>query len=159
MNPPNAIPRQLAYDEVWMREALALAVAAARHDEVPVGAVVVKDGTCIGRGHNRSVTDHDPSAHAEVMALRDAARAAGDFRLDGATLYVTVEPCLMCCGALLQARISRLVFGAREPKTGAVVSAFESLMAQRQSHPIAITEGVLAEEAVALMQRWFAARR
>lgn len=153
-------PRErLARDERFMREALALADAAARAGEVPVGALVVADGEVRGRGRNRSLADHDPSAHAEVVALREAAAATGHFRLDGATLYVTVEPCLMCCGALLQARVARLVFGAREPRTGAVVSVFDALMAHGQSHHVAIEEGVLAADCAARMRAFFESLR
>lgn len=151
-----AEPRErLRRDEALMREALALADAAALAGEVPVGALVVMDGAVLGRGHNRSLADHDPSAHAEVIALREAAASIGHFRLDGATLYVTLEPCLMCCGALLQARIGRLVFGAREPRTGAVVSVFDTLMAPGQTHHVAIDEGVLKSECAARLQRFF----
>ena len=136
-----------------------MADAAAAAGEVPVGAVVVRDGEVVGRGHNRSLAEHDPSAHAEVVALREAAAAARSFRLDGATLYVTLEPCLMCCGALLQARVARLVFGAREPRTGAVVSAFETLMAPGQTHHVSIGEGVLADDCAARLRAFFAAAR
>ena len=136
-----------------------MADAAAALGEVPVGALVVRGGKIVGRGHNRSLADHDPSAHAEVIALREAAAEARSFRLDGATLYVTLEPCLMCCGTLLQARVARLVFGAREPRTGAVVSAFETLMAPGQTHHVAIGEGVLAEDCAARLRRFFEAVR
>ena len=142
-----------------MREALALADDAARVGEVPVGAVVVQGDRPVGRGHNRSLADHDPSAHAEIGALREAAAAAARFRLDGATLYVTLEPCLMCCGALLQARVARLVYGAREPRTGAVVSVFDTLLAQGQTHHVAIEEGVLAAECAARLRDFFGALR
>ncbi|MBX2835993.1 MAG: tRNA adenosine(34) deaminase TadA [Gammaproteobacteria bacterium] len=145
-------------DEQYMAQALALAKQAIEHDEVPVGCLVVKDEQVIGQGYNKSILECDPSAHAEIVALRQAAKTEGSYRLDGATLYVTVEPCLMCCGALLQARISRLVYGVREPRTGAVVSQFDSLMSQN-NRPIAISEGVLADEAKALMQAFFEARR
>ena len=148
-----------ARDEVFMREALSLADTAAAAGEVPVGAVVVSGETIVGRAHNRSLAEHDPSAHAEVLALREAAAAARNFRLDGATLYVTLEPCLMCCGALLQARVARLVFGAREPRTGAVVSVFETLMAPGQTHHVAIAEGVLADDCTARLKAFFATRR
>lgn len=138
-----------------MRAALALADEADAAGEVPVGALVVADGEVVGRGRNRSLVDHDPSAHAEIVALRDAAAAVAGFRLDGATLYVTVEPCLMCCGALLQARVRRLVFGAREPRTGAVVSVFDTLMAPGQTHHVAVDEGVLEDECAARMRAFF----
>ena len=142
-----------------MREALALADRAAAAGEVPVGALVVADGVVVGRGHNRSLADHDPRAHAEVIALREAAAARRHYRLDGATLYVTLEPCLMCCGALLQARVARLVYGAREPRTGAVVSVFDTLLAQGQTHHVAIEEGVLAAECAARLRDFFGALR
>ena len=149
-----------ADDEAHMALALGLAREAAAAGEVPVGAVVVLRGEVIGRGRNDSVAGHDPTAHAEVVALREAAAALGSPRLDGATLCVTLEPCLMCCGALLEARIARLVFGAREPRTGAVLSAFETLMpAARHGHRVAIREGVRAAEAAALMGAFFADRR
>src|ERR1700704_6641856 len=106
-------------DEAFMREALTLAAGAAGAGEVPVGAVVVKDGSIIGRGYNRPISAHDPTAHAEVVAMRDAATRSGNFRLVGCHLYVTLEPCTMCAGAIMQARIERLVFGASDPKTGA----------------------------------------
>ena len=154
------MPRErLVRDEAFMREALALADRAAALGEVPVGALLVRGGQVVGRGHNRSLADHDPSAHAEVVALREAAAAARSFRLDGATLYVTLEPCLMCCGALLQARVSRLVYGAREPRTGAVVSAFETLMAPAQRHHVAIEEGVLGEACGHRLHAFFEALR
>jgi len=142
-----------------MREALEQADLAMAAGEVPVGAVLVYDDRVIGRGHNQSLGGCDPTAHAEVVALRDAAKRLGRFRLDGATLYVTIEPCLMCCGALLQARTGRLVYGAREPRTGAVVSTFDTLMAASQTHHVAISEGVLQGECAQRMQRFFAEKR
>lgn len=142
-----------------MLQALTLADKAAAAGEVPVGAVVTLHDAIIGRGHNRSLIDHDPSAHAEVIALREAARAEGSFRIDGATLYVTLEPCLMCCGALLQARIARVVFGAREPKSGAVISVHETLMAPGATHHVAVTEGVLAAGCSQRLSDFFAQRR
>lgn len=138
-----------------MQQALSLARDAAEQGEVPVGSLVVMDSAVLGVGMNRCVMDHDPSAHAEVVALRDAARTHKNFRLDGATLYVTLEPCLMCCGALLQARIARLVFGARQPQTGGVVSIHEALRLPGVEHHVAITEGVFAPEAAALLQDFF----
>ena len=140
-----------------MQRALSLARQAGQAGEVPVGAVVVRDGQLLGESGNRVVNANDPSGHAEVLALRAASSCVGDCRLDGATLYVTLEPCLMCCGALLNARIARLVFGAREPRTGAVISAFETLMpAARGQHHVAIDEGVLAAESAALLSEFFA---
>jgi len=140
-----------------MRRALTLAKQAGLSGEVPVGAVVVRNGQLLGESGNAVVNEHDPSGHAEVLALRAAASTVGNCRLDGATLFVTLEPCLMCCGALLNARINRLVFGAREPRTGAVISAFETLMpAARSQHHVAIDEGLFADESAALLAKFFA---
>lgn len=142
-----------------MQQALVLARQASDADEVPVGALAVLDDKVIGSGSNRCAMDHDPSAHAEIVAMREAARHREDFRLDGLTLYVTLEPCLMCCGALLQARVSRLVFAAREPRTGGVVSIHEALRLPGVLHHVAVTEGILVEEAVSLMHEYFGRRR
>ena len=142
-----------------MRLALELARKAQALDEVPVGAVLVSGGEVIGRGHNRSVSGNDPTAHAEIEALRQAARKAGNYRLPGATLYVTIEPCAMCVGAMIHARIARLVFGAREPRAGAVLSR-ESLADKTWlNHRIEVAEGVLAEECGALLTEFFARKR
>jgi len=148
-------PLQQKTDERYMQQALLLASEADLLNEVPVGAIVVLDDQIVGKGFNRCVTDSDPSGHAEIVALRQAAARMDSFRLDGATLYVTLEPCLMCCGALLQARIQRLVFGAREPRTGAVVSVHEALRLPRVDHHVAITEGVLASESSTLLKQFF----
>ena len=149
-----------AIDGACMGLALGLAREAFDAGEVPVGAVVSLGGRIVGRGRNGSVAGHDPTAHAEILALREAAAALGRSRLDGAILCVTLEPCLMCCGAILEARVAQLVFGAREPRTGAVVSAFETLMpAARRGHRVAIREGVRAAEAAALMTAFFVGRR
>jgi len=142
-----------------MRSALALAEDASACDEVPVGAVVVLDNKIIGQAFNNTVIACDPSAHAEVLALRDAASCVSNHRLTGATLYVTLEPCMMCCGCLQHARINRLVFGAREPRTGAVVSVNEALSDPNALHRVAVTEGVLADECSTLLQRFFRVRR
>ncbi len=142
-----------------MAEALCLAENAAAMDEVPVGALVVLDGQVIGKGYNRCVSNNDPSAHAEIMALREAAMHLENFRLDGATLYVTLEPCLMCCGALLQGRIARLVYGAREPRTGAVVSVHECLRAVGVDHHVAICEGILLDQSAELLKQFFNTKR
>ena len=150
---------QSADDERWMRAALALAERAGARGEVPVGAVVVRDGVLLGAGHNQPIGGNDPTAHAEIVALRAAADAVENYRLPGADLYVTVEPCLMCTGALVHARIARLVFGALEPKTGAVVSNHCALAAGGLNHRVAASGGVLAEESAALLQAFFAARR
>jgi len=142
-----------------MRVALAEAEAAAGEREVPVGAVVVAKGEIIARGHNRSETDNDPSAHAEIVALREAARKTGNYRLTGATLYVTLEPCAMCMGALVQARIERLVFGAYDPKAGAAGSAIDLSDSPSFNHRFEINGGVLAEECGALLKSFFESRR
>ena len=144
-----------------MREALAEAGGALAGGEVPVGAVVVaaETGRIIGRGFNRPIGGLDPTAHAEVVALRDAARRAGNYRLPGATLYVTVEPCLMCAGALVHARIGTLVYGAPEPKAGAVRSMLRSLELAGLNHRVTVVSGVLEDECRAMMQAFFGARR
>lgn len=142
-----------------MRMALEEARAAERAGEVPVGAVVVVAGKVIARGANRTITDGDPTAHAEVVALRAAARVMGNYRLAGATLYVTIEPCAMCAGAVVQARLERLVYGAEDPKGGAVWSCFRVLDHPQLNHRVAVTAGVCAEESAALLQTFFAARR
>ncbi len=142
-----------------MGEALALARRAAAAGEVPVGAVVVLDGGVIGRGHNRPIASSDPTAHAEIEALRDAARAAGNYRLPGATVYATVEPCAMCCGALLHARVARLVYGALDPKAGAVQSLYRLLSDPRLNHTVQVAGPVRGEECGALLREFFDARR
>ena len=146
-------------DEEWMREALEEARAAERGGEVPVGAVLVRQGLWLGRGGNRTITECDPTAHAEIVALRAGARAAGNYRLEGATLYVTVEPCAMCAGAIVQARLARVVYGADDPKGGAFRSCFELLTSPLMNHRVEVTPGVLAEECAALLQKFFSARR
>ena len=146
-------------DETFMRAALGLADEAARAGEVPVGAIVVCDGAVIGRGANRPITTHDPTAHAEIIALRDAARTLGNYRLGGCTLYVTIEPCAMCAGAIMHARIARVVFGARDPKTGACGSVVDLFAERRLNHHAEVAEGVLAEESGRLLSRFFAERR
>ena len=143
----------------WMREALRLAELANDLDEVPVGAVVVFNDQIIGRGFNQPICQHDPSAHAEIEALRDAARHLGNYRLTGSTLFVTSEPCTMCAGALVHARVGRLVFGARESRSGAVVSSASVLDNPGLNHRIAVTEGVLADESRALLTRFFQSKR
>ena len=147
-------------DDTFMNEALALAREAAACDEVPVGAVVVDgEGVIVGRGFNRPIGRHDPTAHAEIVALRDAATKLGNYRLPGCTLYVTLEPCVMCVGAMLHARIARVVFGARDPKTGACGSVVNLFAEERLNHHAEIIGGVLAEECGALLSGFFAARR
>jgi len=142
-----------------MREALAEARQALAEGEVPVGAVVVSAGEVIGRGHNSPVSLGDPTAHAEVLALRDAARKVGNYRLPGGTLYVTVEPCPMCAGACLQSRVARVVFGARDPKAGALVSLYRLVDDSRLPHRAQVVEGVLVEECGALLRMFFRQKR
>lgn len=142
-----------------MQCALALARQAADHGEVPVGAVVVIDGEIVGRGYNRPISAHDPTAHAEIVALRQAAARVGNYRLVDADLYVTIEPCTMCAGAMVHARIARLYYGAREPKGGAAGSVADVFAADHVNHRIMVQGGVMENEAVALMSGFFAARR
>jgi tRNA(adenine34) deaminase len=146
-------------DAAMMREALQLAVRAAVHGEVPVGAVVAKDGQIVGRGYNAPILSSDPTAHAEIRALRDAARAFENYRLVGCTLYVTLEPCAMCAGAILHARVARLVYGADDPKTGACGSVVDLFSEPRLNHHTEVTGGVLAVEAGKQLSDFFAARR
>src|SRR5512146_2245280 len=149
----------LATDEQWMAQALALAEAAAARGEVPVGAVVVCDDAVVGRGGNAPIADNDPTAHAEIAALREAAAALGNYRLPGCTLYVTLEPCAMCAGAIMHARLGRLVFGARDPKTGACGSVIDLFAEPRLNHHTTVTSGVRADECGGLLSAFFAARR
>jgi tRNA(adenine34) deaminase len=146
-------------DLEFMRAAMEEARAAGTRGEVPIGAVVVAENRIVGRGGNRTITDCDPSAHAEIVALREAAKAVGNYRLLGTTLYVTVEPCAMCAGAMVQARVARLVYGADEAKGGAVRSCFSMLDHPQLNHRVDVSSGVLADEAVWLLQNFFAARR
>jgi len=146
-------------DEYWMQKALALAEQAAASGEVPVGAVVVRDGKLIGEGCNGPIGRQDPTAHAEVLALRHAAETIGNYRMPRATLYVTIEPCTMCVGAMVHARIDRLVFGAREPKAGAVISQNTLLQHPAMNYVIDYSEGIRAEQCSRLISDFFAARR
>jgi tRNA(adenine34) deaminase len=146
-------------DEFFMREALALAREAERTGEVPVGAVIVQGGKIVGRGFNSPIAWNDPTAHAEIRALRQAARAANNYRLEGAVLYVTLEPCVMCAGAAVAARIARLVFGSRDLRFGGVRSKFRIADSELLNHRMEIVEGVLAAECTELMQSFFAAKR
>ncbi len=143
----------------WMREALILAGEAAAAGEVPVGAVVVRDGRVIGRGRNGPVGSHDPTAHAEIAALRDAAASVGNYRLSGATLYVTLEPCVMCVGALVHARVQTVVYGATEPKSGAMESTQRAHEHPALNHQIRVVSGVLAAECREVLQAFFRQRR
>jgi tRNA(adenine34) deaminase len=146
-------------DLTFMQAALEEAQAAGARGEVPVGAVIVSDDRIVGRGGNRTILDCDPSAHAEIVALREAAKSVGNYRLLGTTLYVTIEPCAMCAGAMVQARITRLVYAADDPKGGAVHSCFSILDHPQINHRVEVSRGILAEEAAALLQNFFAARR
>lgn len=146
-------------DRLFMRQALQLAHQAAAYQEVPVGAVLVLDGQVIGSGANAPITYHDPSAHAEMQALRDGARYMGNYRLPGSTLYVTLEPCVMCVGAIFHARVSRVVFGAADPKTGAAGSVLDLFAEQRLNHHASVEGGVLAEECGAVLTEFFVQRR
>jgi tRNA(adenine34) deaminase len=148
-----------AVDEGFMREALDEARRGAAGGEVPVGAVVVMDGVVVGRGHNAPIALADPTAHAEVLALRAAAEKGRNYRLAGATLYATIEPCAMCCGAALHARVARVVYGARDPKAGAVESLYRLLEDARMNHRATTTGGVLADEAGRLLSVFFETRR
>jgi tRNA(adenine34) deaminase len=146
-------------DLEYMRLALEEARAAALAGEVPVGAVLVFDGKVLARSGNRTIRDCDPTAHAEVVVLREAARVLRNYRLLGTTLHVTIEPCSMCAGAIVQARVPRVVYGCDDPKGGAVRSCFEILSHPRLNHQVAITAGVLADECAAVIQSFFAERR
>jgi tRNA(adenine34) deaminase len=149
----------VASDEDYMNEALALAAAAARDGEVPVGAVLVAAGEVIARAANAPISQSDPTAHAEILALREAGRSLGNYRLPGTTLYVTLEPCAMCAAAMVHARIERLVFGAADPKAGAAGSVLNLAQNDRLNHRMTVTGGVLAAEAAELLQRFFRGRR
>jgi len=142
-------------DKRWMRHALTQAKRAAESNEVPVGAVVVLGDEVIGEGYNQPLGTHDPTAHAEIVALRDAARHLENYRLGGTTLYVTLEPCLMCAGAILQARIERVVFGAFDEKAGAVGSTANLLQSPLANHQCQVTAGVLGDECAGLLDRFF----
>jgi len=146
-------------DQDFMQSALALAREAAETGEVPVGAVLVKDGNIIGRGMNRPIGLHDPSAHAEIAALRDAGYRLQNYRLTDCTLYVTLEPCAMCVGAMLHARVARVVYGAPDPKTGACGSVINLFGVERLNHHAKVEGGMLADESAALLKAFFASRR
>ena len=146
-------------DTAFMQQALQLAEQAAKAGEVPVGAIVVKDGVVIGRGSNTPISASDPTAHAEIMAMRDAAKHLDNYRLVDCTLYVTLEPCAMCSGAIQHARIARLVYGASDPKTGACGSVINLMDEPKLNHHTEVTQGVLAAECGAVLSNFFAARR
>jgi len=149
----------MGIDIQFMQEALAEARAAAAAGEVPIGAVLVHDSKILARSGNRTIRDNDPTAHAEMVVLREGARLLGNYRLADTTLYVTIEPCTMCAGAIIQARVPRLVYGAEDPKGGAVRSCFEILSHPRLNHQAEITTGVLAADCAAILQSFFAERR
>jgi tRNA(adenine34) deaminase len=149
----------LTVDELWMQRALALAHWARGEGEVPVGAIVVRDGVVLGQGWNRPIASSDPTAHAEVLALRRAARSVGNYRLPGTTLYVTLEPCAMCAGAIVHARVSRVVFGAYDPKGGAARSAFALLDSPALNHRTDWRGGVLQERCAEVLTGFFTDRR
>ena len=146
-------------DELWMEEALRAAQRALEAGEVPVGAVVVREGRIIGRGWNRNIGDSDPTAHAEIVALREAAAALGNHRLEDCDLFATIEPCSMCAGALVHARIKRLVYGADDPKAGAVQSVMQVLNHPQLNHQVEVRSGVLAGRCAELLQTFFKNRR
>lgn len=146
-------------DELWMEEALREAQRAFALGEVPVGAVVVCDGRVIGRGANRPISDSDPTAHAEILALREAGRALGNYRLGDCELFVSIEPCAMCAGAITHARIRRLVYGADDPKAGAVKSVLAVLNHPQTNHKVEVVSGVVASRAAEMVQRFFRERR
>ena len=160
LNPTDPLPNFSADDERWMRRALELAGHARdAEDEVPVGAVLVLGDRAIGEGWNRNITLNDPSAHAEIVALRAAGTAVGNYRFPGATLYVTLEPCAMCAMALVHARVSRVVYAATDPKTGAAGSVFDTLVSPLHNHRIEVAGGLLADEAADLLRVFFRSRR
>ena len=146
-------------DDYWMRRALDLAERARSEGEVPVGAVLVMEDDCIGEGWNRPISARDPTAHAEIAALRAGATRLGNYRLPGATLYVTLEPCAMCAGAIILARIKRLVYAAADPKTGAAGSVFNILQSSQLNHRVELASGILEKEAATLLQTFFRERR
>jgi tRNA(adenine34) deaminase len=155
----NAADMQPGEDAVWMERALALAELAAEAGEVPVGALVIKDGEIIGQGHNRNLLDNDPTAHAEMVALRQAAARLGNHRLIGCTMVATIEPCSMCAGALIHARIARLVYGANDPKAGAAGSTVQVINHPSLNHRMEVTAGVLADRCSEILQNFFRKKR
>ncbi|WP_250626901.1 tRNA adenosine(34) deaminase TadA [Pinirhizobacter soli] len=147
-------------DETWMRRALTLAEHARDAEgEVPVGAVLVLNDEAVGEGWNRNIGTHDPTAHAEIEALRSAGRKLANYRIPGSTLYVTLEPCAMCAMAIVHARIARVVYGATDPKTGAAGSVFDTLISERHNHRVAVDGGVMADEASSMLREFFRSRR
>lgn len=157
--PVNHQPPLNGSDEYWMQEALYQAEEAYEIGEVPVGAIVIVDNTCVGTGYNKSISNSDPCAHAEVVALRDAAKTIGNYRLNKASLFVTLEPCLMCIGAIIHARISEVVFAAADPKTGVLVSQMNCCELPFINHIPLVRRGVLEDKASKLLQKFFQERR
>ena len=155
----NTTEMQPGEDAVWMELALEQAQLAATAGEVPVGALVIKDGEIIGQGHNRNLLDNDPTAHAEIVALRQAAARVGNHRLIGCTMVATIEPCSMCAGALIHARIARLVYGAADPKAGAAGSTVQVINHPSLNHRMEVTAGVLAEKCSEILQKFFRQKR
>jgi tRNA(adenine34) deaminase len=155
----NAAEMQPGEDAVWMERALEQAELAAAAGEVPVGALVIKDGKIIGQGHNRNLLDNDPTAHAEIVALRQAAARLGNHRLIGCTMVATIEPCSMCAGALIHARIARLIYGANDPKAGAAGSLLQVLNHPGLNHKTEVTAGVLADKCSEILQKFFRQKR
>jgi tRNA(adenine34) deaminase len=158
--PPNpSKPSQRSLDEKFMRMALREAACGAREGEVPVGAVIVRDGVVLGRAHNRPIRLHDPTAHAEVLALRRVARKLGNYRLEGCDLYATIEPCVMCVGAIVHARVRRLIYGAPDPKAGACGTALRVLNHRKLNHRMELRRGILAADCASVIQQFFRERR
>jgi tRNA(adenine34) deaminase len=155
----NAVEMQPGEDAAWMERALELAALAAEAGEVPVGALVIKNGEIIGQGHNRNLLDNDPTAHAEIVALRQAAARLGNHRLTGCTMVATIEPCSMCAGALIHARIARLVYGAADPKAGAAGSTLQVINHPNLNHRMEVTAGVLGEKCSEILQKFFRQKR
>jgi len=146
-------------DQDFMAQAMELAAQAAQIGEVPVGALVVHEGEIIGQGYNQTISVHDPCAHAEIIALRQAAEFMGNYRLSGCNIYVTLEPCTMCVGAIIHARIQRLIYGATEPKAGAVVSQLQLLSLPHYNHIVQVESGIMADESSAMLSSFFKQRR
>jgi len=157
--PENTDFLRLPEDAFWMEQALEQARMAAQAGEVPVGAVVIKDGKILGSGHNRNLFDNDPTAHAEIVALRQAAATLGNHRLTGCEMFVTIEPCAMCAGAMIHARVARLVYGASDPKAGAAGSVLEVLNHPRLNHQMKIIPGVLAQQCSEILQEFLRTKR
>jgi tRNA(adenine34) deaminase len=155
----NSRSERVADDVLWMRLALEQALLAAQADEVPVGALVIKDEEIVGRGHNRTLLDNDPTAHAEIVALRQAAARLGNHRLAGCSMFSTIEPCAMCAGALIHARVDRLVYGAHDPKAGAAGSVLHVINHPGLNHRMTVTAGVLEQECSEILQRFFKEKR